>query len=197
MEEILDISKDSKQNHCSMKYIKRFDELSASKLNENESQLNAELLTAAEDGEYDDVVSCVEQGADINTVDESGISPLVYAVFEEHYDIAYYLIEKGADVNATDDKGRTPLMMAATNGDGIEMMKILLEKGAEINATDDLNRTALMMAAIRGKEHNVEFLLQYKPDLHIKDTEHRDALKLARNHGHVDAFKVLTKAIEG
>ena len=98
-----------------MKYIKRFDEVSAPKLNENVNQLNVELLTAAEDGEYDEDDSCVEQGADINCVDENGISPLVYSVFEEHYDIAYYLIEKGADVNAVDDKGRSPLMMAATN----------------------------------------------------------------------------------
>src|SRR5476649_809774 len=50
--------------------------------------------------------------ADVNAVDQDGISPLVNAIINGHFDVAGALLEKGADPNIADATGRTPLYAA-------------------------------------------------------------------------------------
>ena len=58
----------------------------------------------------------VENGANVNTKNDSGKTPLHLAAFWGHNEVAKYLIEKNADVNATTNKGRTALELAALYG---------------------------------------------------------------------------------
>jgi PBP1b-binding outer membrane lipoprotein LpoB len=48
-------------------------------------------------------------GADVNSKDESGSTPLHSAAISGHKEIAELLIAKGADVNARNNDGETPL----------------------------------------------------------------------------------------
>jgi ankyrin repeat protein len=100
-------------------------------------------------------VECVEVlaalKADVNAVDQDGISPLVNAIINGHFDVAGALLEKGADPNIADATGRTPLYAAvdmntvpASNRpapntvenqmSGMELIAALIDHGANLNA---------------------------------------------------------------
>jgi ankyrin repeat protein len=70
------------------------------------------LEFAARDGCVECIPVLVDGGADINAVDQDGITALLSAVINGHYDVAGVLIEKGADANIADRTGRTPLYSA-------------------------------------------------------------------------------------
>jgi ankyrin repeat protein len=98
-------------------------------------------------------VACIDElvtgGADINSSDPSGITPLVLALLNRNFDTAMRLIERGADVNRWDWWGRSPLFVAieltqvpnSSRGDlpsldqatGYDVAKALLERGANVN----------------------------------------------------------------
>jgi ankyrin repeat protein len=70
------------------------------------------LEFAARDGCVECVPVLVDGGADINAVDQDGITALLSATINGHYDVAGVLLEKGADPNIADRTGRTPLYSA-------------------------------------------------------------------------------------
>jgi len=112
-------------------------------------------LTALEFAARNGCAACipalVDGGADVNGVDQDGISPLLSALINGQYDAAAMLIEKGANPNIADRTGRTPLYsavdfhtMPASNRpspkeidnelSSLDVVKRLLAKGADVNA---------------------------------------------------------------
>jgi hypothetical protein len=72
----------------------------------------------------------IEHGADPNTRDSVGFSPLHHASRDGKIEIARLLIELGANVEAKDNKDRTPLDVASEYASGKqreEIIKLLLE----------------------------------------------------------------------
>jgi ankyrin repeat protein len=79
------------------------------------------LLYATRQGNLELTRRLVEAGADIETADANGITPLINAIFNhsivnvnrsgrsDHLKIAQYLVEAGANVNTQDWYGQTPL----------------------------------------------------------------------------------------
>jgi ankyrin repeat protein len=109
------------------------------------------LEFAARQGCADCVPVLVDAGADVNAVDQDGISPLLSAIINGHYDAASVLLEKGANPNIADRTGRSPLYsavddhtMPASNRpspkeidnevSSLDLVKSLLAKGADVNA---------------------------------------------------------------
>ena len=82
------------------------------------------LLFATRQGNFELTRQLVEAGADIETADANGITPLINAILNhsvvnvnrtgksDHLKIAQYLIDAGANVNAQDWYGQTPLWAA-------------------------------------------------------------------------------------
>ena len=86
----------------------------------------------------------IAEGADVNTTDDGGISPLMFQCrngVNNH--ILKALIDAGADVNQKDDQGRTPLMFRAMYPDA-GCMETLIQAGADVNATCNRRQTAMM-----------------------------------------------------
>lgn len=54
----------------------------------------------------------INNGADINTKDKSGNTPLHYCIYYKNYKLMKLLVNNGADVNVHDNNGRTPLHLA-------------------------------------------------------------------------------------
>ena len=77
-------------------------------------------------------------GADVNARDADGVTPLMWAGFQnETPDIFRLLLDAGADVRARDSRGRTPLMWAAWGKKGTtEILGLLLDAGADVHALD-------------------------------------------------------------
>ena len=70
----------------------------------------------------------LELGADMNTVDDLGRTPLHYAVKQNNLDVARLLLEQGAWMNVRDKYGATPLNDAARSNQ--EMADLLISYGA-------------------------------------------------------------------
>ena len=70
----------------------------------------------------------LEKGADVESKDAAGQTPLLRAAENGHEAVVKLLLEKGADVESKDAKyGQTPLSWAARNGHEA-VVELLLEK---------------------------------------------------------------------
>lgn len=96
------------------------------------------LHYAVEKNDYELIEDLIEQGADINAVDEDYYTPLRKAMESDdihrwNKEVIKLLIEKGADVNFNGIDGSTPLYRAVIGGCH-ETAKLLIAHGADINA---------------------------------------------------------------
>jgi ankyrin repeat protein len=84
-------------------------------------------------------------GANVNAMNEVGVSILYTAVSQGNKQAVRILLDKGANVNTPKGEDFTPLMEAA--GDGyIEIVKTLIEHGAEVNAATTTGETAALLS---------------------------------------------------
>jgi len=72
----------------------------------------------------------VEFGADIESEDNNGWTPLLHAIQQENISAIEYLIKKGADVNVTSEGGWTPLMEARMVNN-FKITELLKQNGAK------------------------------------------------------------------
>ncbi|KAK3157982.1 hypothetical protein QOZ80_2AG0131250 [Eleusine coracana subsp. coracana] len=119
-----------------------------------------------------------ELRVDINTVDEeSGDTPLAYAVRGGGVNTVRYLLDHGANPDMSDNKGSTPLHLAAArgasvNGVGTEaplitaatnsltnFYKCLLDAGADPHVRDNFGHLPVEIAAYNNRWKDVEILL--------------------------------------
>ncbi|EEA26118.1 hypothetical protein TMatcc_005630 [Talaromyces marneffei ATCC 18224] len=74
------------------------------------------LHISAEQGNSHAMHLFLEYGADIDTIDEYGRTPLHYAVTNKHIDIVKLLVERGATTTIADISGVNPMQLAAESG---------------------------------------------------------------------------------
>lgn len=112
------------------------------------------------------------RGADVNTPDKTGKTPLHYAAALNNAQCVEELLQCGANPNAADDTGKTPLMYAVRVAD-FNMMRSLLYSGANPYATDNEGKSMADYAVYSSNPHAVK-LFRHKPfsPYDIKDFEH-------------------------
>nr|6FES_A Chain A, D12_BRIC2, a synthetic protein,D12_BRIC2, a synthetic protein [synthetic construct]6FES_B Chain B, D12_BRIC2, a synthetic protein,D12_BRIC2, a synthetic protein [synthetic construct]6FES_C Chain C, D12_BRIC2, a synthetic protein,D12_BRIC2, a synthetic protein [synthetic construct]6FES_D Chain D, D12_BRIC2, a synthetic protein,D12_BRIC2, a synthetic protein [synthetic construct] len=158
------------------------------------SDLGKKLLEAARAGQDDEVRILLANGADVNTADETGFTPLHLAAWEGHLGIVEVLLKNGADVNANDERGHTPLHLAAYTGH-LEIVEVLLKNGAGVNATDVIGTAPLHLAAMWGHEEIVEVLLKNGADARAQDKFGKTPEDLARDNGYESVARLARKEI--
>ena len=125
----------------------------------SKKEANSALMLAAERGNAANIITALDQGANINITNSFGITALMGAAKSGHTEIVKLLLEHGADVARVDEaNGATALMFAAKKGH-TETVKLLLDNDANINQADPHGYTALMYAAAAGHEETVRLLL--------------------------------------
>ncbi|KAM0847639.1 hypothetical protein ACQ4PT_054885 [Festuca glaucescens] len=102
-------------------------------------------------------------GVDVNSADDEGRTPLVYAVISENTPVVKYLLDHGADPDKADDDKLTPLHSAAGLGD-CEMIKLLLAKGAYVDPIADEIGTPLHLATKEQQVAAMKTLLDHNAD---------------------------------
>ena len=97
---------------------------------------------------FEVVQKLIEYGADIDTRDGLGWTPLSWASQGHRFkdgSALRLLLERGADVNSrADDDGCTPLHRASEHG-VLQIVRLLLEHGADIGAVNRNGKTALQV----------------------------------------------------
>ncbi|MEO5926200.1 MAG: ankyrin repeat domain-containing protein [Bryobacteraceae bacterium] len=117
------------------------------------------LLWAVHDGNVADVERLLKSGANANSKNEYGLSPLAEAANVGNTAIIKALLDAGAEPNALHFDGQTALMVIARSTN-VEAAKLLLAKGANPNlAESQKNQTALLWAAASSNGPMVKILL--------------------------------------
>lgn len=92
-------------------------------------------------------------GANVNTKDELGRTPLMHAVLDDEasMEIVQLLLNLGADVNSYDDDQHWTTLHFAARDQKFEMVDMLLSNGAIVDAKDIFGNTPLWRCVMNGK----------------------------------------------
>ena len=71
------------------------------------------FFRAIQVGNIDDVITFIENGSNVNQIDENGATPLHFAVGWGHVNVVERLIKEGANVNYRSENGYTALDLAS------------------------------------------------------------------------------------
>ena len=130
--------------------------------------LDDALVQALDRGDLPRIERLVGGGADVNSRNGQGKTPLIVAAKAGDAALVRKLIAAGADVNQITDNGGTALMFAAIGGD-LATVRALLASGAEVNVVGGFDWTALMVATVKGHVDVVRALIDAGADANLPD----------------------------
>ena len=119
----------------------------------------------------DDVVACLDSGANPNARNRDGVASLHWAAAKSgRLDVIEALLAAGADLNARDNDGWTPLHWATSFGKTRHVVELLLDAGSALDAMAKDGKTPLHLAARNnGSPRIVEALLRRGADTSDRD----------------------------
>jgi ankyrin repeat protein len=133
-----------------------------------------------------------EGGADINTKDRIGATPLLLAIRKGDVQTARLLIRYGARQNIPDNDGVYPLLLAAESGHELIVRDLLRAKdGPGLDVKDNDENAALILAAKGGHDKTVKVLLEGGADRDEINKYGETALDVAEEKDLKDVIKVL------
>lgn len=150
------------------------------------------LWCAAVAGKLQVVQVLVKYGADVNSVSDTGSTPVRSACFMTHLDIVKLLVMQGADIQAPNYNGGTCLINSVQS---VDLCEFLLRNGANVNAQDIQNKTALHYAIQEHRFETTKLLLRYGADPFLESRYRDDALQTACIKGAAEIFEYLVDYI--
>uniref|UniRef100_J3NBU4 Uncharacterized protein n=1 Tax=Oryza brachyantha TaxID=4533 RepID=J3NBU4_ORYBR len=133
-----------------------------------------------------------ELQVDVHHADNSGYTPLAYAVRGGAIDCVKYLLDHGANTDKRDKDGFAPLHFAALKGES-EIAKVLISKGADVDAISN-HGMPLHLAAFFKQDGVVKILLDHHADWNKLHRPVYTPLIMAINAGSLKCVKLLIKA---
>jgi ankyrin repeat protein len=106
------------------------------------------------------------KGADVNTLNDFGGSPLSEAAGLGYVDLVKYLLSVGAKLQLPEQK--ESVLHAAVRSGSTELVKVILDAGAAVNDVASLDETALHVAAEDDRVEIVKLLLAAGADPNAK-----------------------------
>jgi ankyrin repeat protein len=110
---------------------------------------NRRLLAAAQRGDATAAALAVRAGANLETRDQRGRTPLLLAVTEDRLAVARLLVHVGASPDALDDQHDTPWLVTGVTG-SVDMLEVLLPAGPDLKIRNRFGGTSLIPASERG-----------------------------------------------
>jgi ankyrin repeat protein len=150
----------------------------------------ADFFCAAERGNTLRVLMYLKSGIPIETRDEFGKTPLIWAATFSHLALVGLLLSRRADTETRDLGGFTALHWAAANGNDVAL-SLLLEHGAQIDAQNHVGVTPLMQAASRGQRNTLRLLLEAGAAMQQTDQNGQTALFYALKNNHFRVTETL------
>ncbi|MCL4120276.1 UNVERIFIED_CONTAM: hypothetical protein GTU68_012003 [Idotea baltica] len=140
------------------------------------------------------VVKClVQHGADVNSVSDTGSTPVRSACFMTHFDIVTFLVEKGANISKPNYNGGTCLINSVQS---VSLCEYLINHGADVNAQDIQSKTALHYAIQEHRDETTKLLLKHGAKPFLTSKYNDDALQTACIKGAFQIFKCLIESVE-
>ena len=131
------------------------------------------------------------KGAEIDSVNKYGRTPLSHAVWSRNTAVVKLLINAGARVDSKDIIGGTPLSYAPCSGRQ-EVLKLLLKKDTQVGSVGEITKELLFAATEKGDEVIDEPLLETgKANVNARDDIGRTPLSWAAMGGHVIVAELL------
>jgi len=125
----------------------------------------AEPLAIATEGHVKSAEYLIQNGADINGINNEGNTSLILSTDLNKLNLAVLLLSKGADVNSRNKQGSSPLIIASLKGYK-ELICPLLRKGADKSAADNQGKTALQYAELYDRKEVIQLLNNPCPEEH-------------------------------
>ena len=139
----------------------------------------------------------IDAGADIETKDDMGRSPLHWSCRSGSLAVAKVFVEAGAGVRGTCNFGNTCLIFAAHHGHTETVRYLVGLKDVDVNHKDEDGSTAVLCAVLQNHSDVVQLLIDGRADIEVKDDNGRSPLLCASVDGHLDIVKILVKAGAG
>ncbi|MDQ7815473.1 MAG: ankyrin repeat domain-containing protein [Melioribacteraceae bacterium] len=141
-------------------------------------------------GNVETIKTLIDLGADINTKDNSGWSPIQLAAWRPYKDVVNILLEAGADLEISRDEGKRLFGNAVSFG-----LENLFEKMISLGFSIDINNSdtkALILSAAGGGSKKItEFLISKGFDLNYKNRYGWAPVHLAAEQGHKEIISLL------
>jgi ankyrin repeat protein len=152
--------------------------------------INGQLVMAARTGLVPRVQALLEQGANVNSRDRNGDSPLNMAAAKGNSDMVKALLAAGADVNLANVAGVTPLMGAGLAANETIFLS-LLRAGAQPAPLDRVRKNAATYAAGSGCTGCIKALLDAGVQVNARLENDLTLLMWAAAYGHEGTVQLL------
>lgn len=132
----------------------------------------------------------------LDTADDEGYTPLIYALTNGFVDIVQYLLENDAGPDVKDYFGRSPLHFAVTYSDAVvceAMVKLLTMYEADVNVKDNDGDAPLHVCSDRDDRLACTSLLLTHGALICSNALGNHATHIAARHGAVEMIKLLVQ----
>ncbi|XP_006860133.1 PREDICTED: transient receptor potential cation channel subfamily A member 1 [Chrysochloris asiatica] len=141
----------------------------------------------------------ISMGADINSIDSEGRSPLLLATASASWNIVNLLLSKGAHVNIKDYLGRNFLHLTVQQPCGLKNLQLefmQMQHIKELVMDEDNNGcTPLHYACRQGVPVSVNNLLHFDVSIHSKSKDKKSPLHFAASYGRINTCQRLLQDI--
>lgn len=153
---------------------------------------------AASQGQLDALDFLLAHGANINSTDSKGCTPVVVATQHKQINSVIFLVRRGADMAISDCNEDNALHWAAYGGH-LELTGLLVHcMPAHLDAPDRYGQTPLHLAVLQGHRAVAEYLSRdCLASVGYRDREGKSPLELAASKGSVEIEWFLRSVAEG
>jgi ankyrin repeat protein len=127
------------------------------------------LADSIQNGRRAAALELIEEGADVNSAQGDGTTPLHWAVYKIDAELTSSLLAAGAEPDAVNRYGSSPLAEATKVSNAV-FVKMLLDSGADADARNLDGQTVLMLAARTGSTEVAQLLVEHGADVNARES---------------------------
>ena len=154
--------------------------------------LNINLSIACSKDYIFDINRLIRMGADINSRDIIGATPLIYSVANNKRAAVETLLQYSPDLDIKTNSGESARHIAAKSN-YLDLAELLIRDSADINIRDEFNCTPLHFAAIYNYYYLADMLIYYEADIDPLTLDGTSPLMAAVWAGNAEIADILIK----